>query len=267
MEKMMIYMPILMAVLGLIYMVIKRNWVLKQDAGDGKMKEIADYIYEGALAFLKAEYRLLTFFVIGASIVLAAIAFFVPTTSYLIIPAFIIGAVFSALAGNMGMKIATKTNVRTTQAAKTSLPNALKVSFGGGTVMGLGVAGLAVLGLTLLFIAFFNFFMGGVWTSTADMTVVLETLAGFSLGAESIALFARVGGGIYTKAADVGADLVGKVEAGIPEDDPRNPATIADNVGYNVGDVAGMGADLFGSYVATVLAAMVLGNYVITDMG
>ena len=267
MEKMMIYMPILMAVIGLIYMVIKRNWVLKQDAGDGKMKEIADYIYEGALAFLKAEYRLLTFFVIGASVVLAGIAFFVPTTHYLIIPAFIIGAVFSALAGNMGMKIATKTNVRTTQAAKTSLPNALKVSFGGGTVMGLGVAGLAVLGLTLLFIAFFNFFMGGVWTNTADMTIVLETLAGFSLGAESIALFARVGGGIYTKAADVGADLVGKVEAGIPEDDPRNPATIADNVGDNVGDVAGMGADLFGSYVATVLAAMVLGNYVITDMG
>ncbi|HCD67423.1 MAG TPA: sodium-translocating pyrophosphatase, partial [Bacteroidetes bacterium] len=267
MEKMMIYMPILMAVLGLIYMVIKRNWVLKQDAGDGKMKEIADYIYEGALAFLKAEYRLLTFFVIGASVVLAAVAFFVPTTHYLIIPAFIIGAVFSALAGNMGMKIATKTNVRTTQAAKTSLPNALKVSFGGGTVMGLGVAGLAVLGLTLLFIGFFNFFMGGVWTNTTDMTIVLETLAGFSLGAESIALFARVGGGIYTKAADVGADLVGKVEAGIPEDDPRNPATIADNVGDNVGDVAGMGADLFGSYVATVLAAMVLGNYVITDMG
>ena len=256
-------MPILMAVLGLIYMVIKRNWVLKQDAGDGKMKEIADYIYEGALAFLKAEYRLLTFFVIGASVVLAAVAFFVPTTHYLIIPAFIIGAVFSALAGNMGMKIATKTNVRTTQAAKTSLPNALKVSFGGGTVMGLGVAGLAVLGLTLLFIGFFNFFMGGVWTNTTDMTIVLETLAGFSLGAESIALFARVGGGIYTKAADVGADLVGKVEAGIPEDDPRNPGTIADNVG----DVAGMGADLFGSYVATVLAAMVLGNYVITDMG
>ena len=161
---MMIYMPIVMAVLGLIYMVIKRNWVLKQDAGDGKMKEIADHIYEGALAFLKAEYRLLTFFVIGASLVLAAVAFFVPTTSYLIIPAFIIGAVFSALAGNMGMKIATKTNVRTTQAAKTSLPNALKVSFGGGTVMGLGVAGLAVLGLTLLFIIFFNTFMGGIWT-------------------------------------------------------------------------------------------------------
>ena len=165
------------------------------------------------------------------------------------------------------MKIATKTNVRTTQAARTSLPNALKISFGGGTVMGLGVAGLAVLGLTVFFIVFFHVFMGGEWTNTMDMTIVLETLAGFSLGAESIALFARVGGGIYTKAADVGADLVGKVEAGIPEDDPRNPATIADNVGDNVGDVAGMGADLFGSYVATVLAAMVLGNYVIKDMG
>ena len=264
---MMIYMPIAMAILGLLYMTYKKQWVMKQDAGDGKMKEIADHIYEGALAFLKAEYRLLAYFVVGASVVLAGIAFFVPTTDYLIIPAFVIGAVFSALAGNMGMKIATKTNVRTTQAAKTSLPNALNISFGGGTVMGLGVAGLAVLGLTLLFILFFNVFMGGVWTSTADMTVVLETLAGFSLGAESIALFARVGGGIYTKAADVGADLVGKVEAGIPEDDPRNPATIADNVGDNVGDVAGMGADLFGSYVATVLAAMVLGNYVISDMG
>jgi K(+)-stimulated pyrophosphate-energized sodium pump len=167
----------------------------------------------------------------------------------------------------MGMKIATKTNVRTTQAAKTSLPNALKVSFGGGTVMGLGVAGLAVLGLTAFFIFFFWFFMGGEWTNTGDMTIVLEALAGFSLGAESIALFARVGGGIYTKAADVGADLAGKVQADIPEDDPRNPATIADNVGDNVGDVAGMGADLFGSYVATVLAAMVLGNYVIKDMG
>jgi K(+)-stimulated pyrophosphate-energized sodium pump len=260
-------MPIAMAILGLLYMTYKKQWVMKQDAGDGKMKEIADYIYEGALAFLKAEYKLLTYFVVGASVVLAGIAYFVPTTDYLIIPAFIIGAVFSALAGNMGMKIATKTNVRTTQAAKTSLPNALSISFGGGTVMGLGVAGLAVLGLTLLFILFFNIFMGGIWTSTTDMTVVLETLAGFSLGAESIALFARVGGGIYTKAADVGADLVGKVEAGIPEDDPRNPATIADNVGDNVGDVAGMGADLFGSYVATVLAAMVLGNYVINDMG
>jgi len=267
MESMMIYVPIVMAIIGLIFMWAKRSWVLKQDAGDGKMKEISDYIYEGALAFLKAEYRLLTFFVIGASIVLAGVSFIVPTTHILIVVAFIFGAFFSALAGNMGMKIATKTNVRTTQAARTSLPQALKVSFGGGTVMGLGVAGLAVLGLTAFFIIFFQFFMKGTWTSTDDMTIVLETLAGFSLGAESIALFARVGGGIYTKAADVGADLVGKVEAGIPEDDPRNPATIADNVGDNVGDVAGMGADLFGSYVATVLAAMVLGNYVIKDMG
>ncbi|MFV8352310.1 sodium-translocating pyrophosphatase [Flavobacterium sp. XS2P14] len=267
MNTIMIYLPIAMAFIGLAFMFTKRAWVLKQDPGDGKMKEISDYIYEGALAFLKAEYRLLTFFVIGASIVLAGISFIVPTTHILIVVAFIFGAFFSALAGNMGMKIATKTNVRTTQAARTSLPQALKVSFGGGTVMGLGVAGLAVLGLTTFFIFFFHFFMNGVWTSTEDMTIVLETLAGFSLGAESIALFARVGGGIYTKAADVGADLVGKVEAGIPEDDPRNPATIADNVGDNVGDVAGMGADLFGSYVATVLAAMVLGNYVIKDMG
>ena len=263
----MIWMPIIAAVLGLIYMTIKKSWVMKQDAGDGKMKEISDHIYEGALAFLNAEYRLLAIFVVVVSVLLAIVSYFVPTTSYLIVIAFICGAIFSAFAGNIGMKIATKTNVRTTQAARTSLPNALKISFGGGTVMGLGVAGLAVLGLTTFFIVFFYFFMGGVWTNTMDMTIVLETLAGFSLGAESIALFARVGGGIYTKAADVGADLVGKVEAGIPEDDPRNPATIADNVGDNVGDVAGMGADLFGSYVATVLAAMVLGNYVIKDMG
>ncbi|WP_275315438.1 sodium-translocating pyrophosphatase [Tenacibaculum bernardetii] len=267
MQSIMIWMPIAAAVIGLLYMLVKKKWVMKQNSGDGKMKEISDHIYEGALAFLNAEYKLLTVFVIIVSILLAIIAYFVPTTSYLIVIAFICGAIFSAFAGNMGMKIATKTNVRTTQAAKTSLPNALKISFGGGTVMGLGVAGLAVLGLTTFFIAFFYFFTGGVWTNTMDMTIVLETLAGFSLGAESIALFARVGGGIYTKAADVGADLVGKVEAGIPEDDPRNPATIADNVGDNVGDVAGMGADLFGSYVATVLAAMVLGNYVIKDMG
>ncbi|MGH1384954.1 sodium-translocating pyrophosphatase [Kordia sp.] len=277
MESMMIYMPIAAAILGLIYMLIKRSWVMKQDAGDGKMKEISDHIYEGALAFLNAEYRLLTIFVIVVAIALAGVSFIVPTTHWSIAIAFIFGAIFSAYAGNVGMKIATKTNVRTTQAARTSLPNALKVSFGGGTVMGLGVAGLAVLGLTLFFIVFFNMFMGGEWiagefggvakTPSELMTIVLETLAGFSLGAESIALFARVGGGIYTKAADVGADLVGKVEAGIPEDDPRNPATIADNVGDNVGDVAGMGADLFGSYVATVLAAMVLGNYIIQDMG
>ncbi|WP_417353995.1 sodium-translocating pyrophosphatase [Flavobacterium sp.] len=276
MESIMIYVPIIMAVVGLLFMAVKKSWVLKQDAGDGKMKEISDHIYEGALAFLKAEYKLLAFFVIAASIALAVISYIVPTTDILIVVAFIFGAFFSALAGNMGMKIATKSNVRTTQAARSNLPQALKVSFGGGTVMGLGVAGLAVLGLTGFFIFFFHYFMNGVWapgdlggdpkTAQELMTIVLETLAGFSLGAESIALFARVGGGIYTKAADVGADLVGKVEAGIPEDDPRNPATIADNVGDNVGDVAGMGADLFGSYVATVLAAMVLGNYVLRDI-
>lgn len=277
---MMIYMPIVLALLGLVYMLVKKSWVMKQDAGDGKMKEISDHIYEGALAFLNAEYRLLALFVVIVSVLLFIVSQVVETTHWLIVIAFIFGACFSAFAGNIGMKIATKTNVRTTQAARTSLPNALKISFGGGTVMGLGVAGLAVLGLTAFFIFFFQYFMGGEWSTDMiisngksvsqgnfDMTIVLETLAGFSLGAESIALFARVGGGIYTKAADVGADLVGKVEAGIPEDDPRNPATIADNVGDNVGDVAGMGADLFGSYVATVLAAMVLGNYVIKDMG
>ena len=263
----MIYMPIIMAVLGLAYVFVRRSWVMKQDAGDGKMKEISDHIYVGALAFLNAEYKLLSIFVVVVSLVLAGISFVVPTTHILIVVAFIFGAFFSALAGNMGMKIATKTNVRTTQAAKTSLPDALNISFAGGTVMGLGVAGLAVLGLTAFFIIFFRFFMDGVWTSVDDMTIVLETLAGIYFGAEAIALFARGGGGIYTKAAVVGADLVGKVEAGIPEDDPRNPATIADNVGDNVGDVAGMGADLFGSYVATVLAAMVLGDYVIKDMG
>ena len=263
----MIYMPIAMAIIGLLYTAIKRNWVMKQEAGDGKMKEISDHIYEGALAFLNAEYKLLSIFVIIVSVLLFIVSTIVPSTHWMIVIAFIFGAVFSAFAGNIGMKIATKTNVRTTQAAKTSLPNALNISFGGGTVMGLGVAGLAVLGLTAFFIIFYNYFMSGEWTNIDDMTIVLETLAGFSLGAESIALFARVGGGIYTKAADVGADLVGKVEADIPEDDPRNPATIADNVGDNVGDVAGMGADLFGSYVATVLAAMVLGNYIIRDMG
>ncbi|MBT4775205.1 MAG: sodium-translocating pyrophosphatase, partial [Crocinitomicaceae bacterium] len=267
MESMIIYMPIAAALIGLVYMLVKKSWVMKQDAGDGKMKEISDHIYQGALAFLRAEYRLLLIFVLVVSVLLAVVSYFVETTHWLIVIAFIFGALFSAFAGNIGMKIATKTNVRTTQAARTSLPKALKISFGGGAVMGLGVAGLAVLGLTAFFIVFYQFFMDGTWDTVENMTIVLETLAGFSLGAESIALFARVGGGIYTKAADVGADLVGKVEAGIPEDDPRNPATIADNVGDNVGDVAGMGADLFGSYVATVLAAMVLGNYVIRDMG
>ncbi len=262
----MIYLPIALAILGLVFMFVKMAWVKKQAAGNEKMQGISKAIKEGALAFLNAEYRLLAIFVVIASIALFGISQVVSTTSWMIIPAFIIGAVFSALAGNIGMRIATDANARTAEAAKTSLPQALKVSFGGGTVMGLGVASLAVLGLSLLFLLFLGQFMGNEGSFYKNMTIVLETLAGFSLGAESIALFARVGGGIYTKAADVGADLVGKVEAGIPEDDPRNPATIADNVGDNVGDVAGMGADLFGSYVATVLAAMVLGNYIIKDM-
>jgi K(+)-stimulated pyrophosphate-energized sodium pump len=266
MEANIIYLPLILSILGLVYMLIKASWVRKQSAGSERMVEISTAIKEGALAFLNAEYRLLLIFVVVASAALFGISTAVETTSWMIVPAFVIGAIFSAFAGNIGMRIATEANARTAEAAKTSLPKALQVSFGGGTVMGLGVAGLAVLGLTLLFLFFVGQFMGQDGSFYDNMTVVLEALAGFSLGAESIALFARVGGGIYTKAADVGADLVGKVEAGIPEDDPRNPATIADNVGDNVGDVAGMGADLFGSYVATVLAAMVLGNYVIRDM-
>ena len=267
MEQNIIYVPIALAVLGLLFMLVKRSWVKKQPAGSERMQFISKSIKEGALAFLNAEYRLLLIFAIVAAGLLFFISTQVETTSWLIVPAFIFGAIFSALAGNIGMRIATEANTRTAEAAKTSLPQALKVSFGGGTVMGLGVAGLAVLGLSLFFLFLTGQFIGNDDQSFYyNMTMVLEALAGFSLGAESIALFARVGGGIYTKAADVGADLVGKVEAGIPEDDPRNPATIADNVGDNVGDVAGMGADLFGSYVATVLASMVLGNYVIRDM-
>jgi len=266
MQNTVLHFPLLLAVIGLIVMYVQSIWVRKQSVGDDKMKSISESIKQGALAFLSAEYRLLFVFVIVASLALFGISTVVETTSWLIVPAFIIGAVFSALAGNIGMRIATEANARTAEAAKTSLPQALKISFGGGTVMGLGVAGLAVFGLSLIFILLLGKFMDGANDFYINMTVVLESLAGFSLGAESIALFARVGGGIYTKAADVGADLVGKVEAGIPEDDPRNPATIADNVGDNVGDVAGMGADLFGSYVATVLASMVLGNYIIRDM-
>ena len=260
------YIPLILAILGLVFMLIKMSWVKKQSPGNERMQEISKNIKEGALAFLSAEYRLLAIFVVIASIALFGISSLVETTSWMIVPAFVVGAIFSALAGNIGMRIATDANARTTEAARSSLPQALKVSFGGGTVMGLGVAGLAVLGLSLFFMLFVGQFMGQEGSFYNNMTMVLEALAGFSLGAESIALFARVGGGIYTKAADVGADLVGKVEAGIPEDDPRNPATIADNVGDNVGDVAGMGADLFGSYVATVLASMVLGNYIIKDM-
>ncbi|RXG21472.1 K(+)-stimulated pyrophosphate-energized sodium pump [Leeuwenhoekiella aequorea] len=266
MESNIIYVPIILAIIGLLFMFIKMAWVKRQPNGNEKMQDISKSIKEGALAFLAAEYRLLLIFVIIASGLLFVVSYMVDTTSWMIVPAFIIGAFFSALAGNIGMRIATDANARTAEAAKTSLPQALKVSFGGGTVMGLGVAGLAVLGLSLIFLFLMESFLTEGGDFYEEMTVVLETLAGFSLGAESIALFARVGGGIYTKAADVGADLVGKVEAGIPEDDPRNPATIADNVGDNVGDVAGMGADLFGSYVATVLAAMVLGNYLVRDM-
>ncbi|TNE69306.1 MAG: sodium-translocating pyrophosphatase [Bacteroidetes bacterium] len=264
-----VYLLPLFGVAGLLYMVVLQNWVTKQDAGDEKMRSIADHIADGAMSFLKAEYRVLAVFVVIAGALLGWLGTMVTTSHPLIVMAFVIGATFSVLAGLFGMRIATKANVRTTQAARTSLAKALKVSFNGGSVMGLGVAGLAVLGLSALFAFYFNYFMGGVYGDDGyrAMSRVLEVLAGFSLGAESIALFARVGGGIYTKAADVGADLVGKVEAGIPEDDPRNPATIADNVGDNVGDVAGMGADLFGSYVATMLAAMVLGNSVIRDSG
>jgi K(+)-stimulated pyrophosphate-energized sodium pump len=262
MDQILYLVPVL-AVVGLLVMLFQYAWVRKQDKGDARMAEIAQHIHEGALAFLKAEYRILAIFVVIAGAALGVVSNIVPTTHWFIVVAFVIGAVFSAFAGNIGMRVATEANVRTTQAARTSLSKALKVSFTGGMVMGLGVAGLAVFGLSMLFILLLNMLSGGGFSTVENMTVVLEALAGFSLGAESIALFARVGGGIYTKAADVGADLVGKVEAGIPEDDPRNPATIADNVGDNVGDVAGMGADLFGSYVATVLAAMVLGNAVI----
>ncbi len=247
-------------ILALLYTMMKGSWVSKQDAGNDRMKEISKYIAEGAMAFLKAEYKILTYFVIIAGLLLAFMGYSNPKSSWMIAVAFVIGAVFSALAGFIGMRIATKANVRTANAARTSLSKALSVSFGGGAVMGLGVAGLAVLGLGSLFIILKMIFAPEAGVDSLEMERTIEVLTGFSLGAESIALFARVGGGIYTKAADVGADLVGKVEAGIPEDDPRNPATIADNVGDNVGDVAGMGADLFGSYVATVLATMVLGR-------
>ncbi len=272
MERLIYLLPAL-GVIALVYRTILSAWVTKQDPGDAKMTGIADHIAEGAMAFLKAEYRILGIYVVVAGTalgILSQVPKVAAHSSLLIVVGFVVGCFFSALAGFLGMKIATKANVRTTQAAKTSLAKALRISFTGGAVMGLGVAGLAVLGLSSLFILFFFQFMGGNFSTGGgyeEMTRVLEVLAGFSLGAESIALFARVGGGIYTKAADVGADLVGKVEAGIPEDDPRNPATIADNVGDNVGDVAGMGADLFGSYVATVLASMVLGNYIIRDNG
>ncbi|MFN8243192.1 MAG: sodium-translocating pyrophosphatase [Ferruginibacter sp.] len=255
-----IYAVPAMGVIGLLYTLLKFNWVSKQDAGSDRMKEISNYIAEGAMAFLKAEWKILSYFVIIVALLLGVMSMSNSHSHWSIALAFVFGAVCSAFAGYIGMKAATKANVRTAHAARTSLSKALNVSFTGGAVMGLGVAGLAVLGLGGLFIILKMLFAPEAAANSEEMVRTIEVLTGFSLGAESIALFARVGGGIYTKAADVGADLVGKVEAGIPEDDPRNPATIADNVGDNVGDVAGMGADLFGSYVATVLATMVLGQ-------
>jgi K(+)-stimulated pyrophosphate-energized sodium pump len=262
MKSTILYLIPALGILGLIVMAFKSSWVKKQAAGEENMVELSGYIAEGAMAFLKAEWKILAIFAVIAAALLAWSGTLVETSSPVIALSFIIGAVFSATAGYFGMSIATKANVRTTQAARTSLKDALQVAFTGGSVMGLGVAGLAVLGIGSLFILFYNVYVlsVGATANSEAMAKAIEVLAGFSLGAESIALFARVGGGIYTKAADVGADLVGKVEAGIPEDDVRNPATIADNVGDNVGDVAGMGADLFGSYVATILATMVLGK-------
>jgi K(+)-stimulated pyrophosphate-energized sodium pump len=262
-----IYLIPVFGLVGILVMAIKSAWVTKQETGDASMNELAGYIADGAMAFLRAEWKILGYFVVVAAILLAWSGTTVATSDPIIAISFLIGAFLSAFAGYLGMRIATKSNVRTTQAAKTSLAQALKVSFTGGTVMGLGVAGLAIIGLGSLFIVFYTMYVKNVVGATVNgeaMAKALDVLAGFSLGAESIALFARVGGGIYTKAADVGADLVGKVEAGIPEDDVRNPATIADNVGDNVGDVAGMGADLFGSYVATMLATMVLGREIVS---
>ncbi|HPG12018.1 MAG TPA: sodium-translocating pyrophosphatase [Chitinophagaceae bacterium] len=260
MDKLIYLVPV-MGLIGLLYTFVKFNWVSKQDAGTDRMKEISKYIADGAMAFLKAEWRILTYFGVIAALLLGIMgqANKAHGGHWAIALAFIIGAVFSALAGYIGMKVATRANVRTAHAARSSLSKALSVSFTGGAVMGLGVSGLAVLGLGGLFIILKQIFAPDSAVGSADMIRTIEVLTGFSLGAESIALFARVGGGIYTKAADVGADLVGKVEAGIPEDDPRNPATIADNVGDNVGDVAGMGADLFESFAASILASALLG--------
>ena len=246
-------------VLALVFVAIKNAWVGKQEVGNDKMARIAKNIADGAMSFLKAEYKILSIFVVAV----AALLYFKGSNEAgshgMVAVSFIVGAICSALAGFIGMKVATKANVRTTQAAKTSLGKALEVAFAGGAVMGLGVVGLGVLGLSGLFMIYQN-----IWSGPDNLGLVLNVLSGFSLGASSIALFARVGGGIYTKAADVGADLVGKVEAGIPEDHPLNPATIADNVGDNVGDVAGMGADLFESYVGSIIGTMVLGAFIIT---
>ncbi len=246
-------------VLALIFVFIKNIWVSKQEQGDAKMVRIAKNIAEGAMSFLKAEYRVLAIFVAAVAILLYFKGTSEAGSNGMVAISFIVGAICSALAGFIGMKVATKANVRTTQAARTSLGRALEVAFAGGAVMGLGVVGLGVLGLSGLFALYQE-----IWSGADNLSMVLNVLSGFSLGASSIALFARVGGGIYTKAADVGADLVGKVEAGIPEDHPLNPATIADNVGDNVGDVAGMGADLFESYVGSIIGTMVLGAFILT---
>jgi K(+)-stimulated pyrophosphate-energized sodium pump len=254
MQNLMYSLPVF-GLLGLLYVVWKSNWVANQDAGTDKMKKIAGHIAEGAMAFLKAEYKVLVIFVACVATLLAVTAN-KETSSWLVGVSFVLGAFSSALAGFIGMRVATKANVRTTNAARTSLGKALELAFTGGSVMGMGVVGIGVLGLSLLFIIYAQIF--GVDTQ-AGLNQVITVITGFSFGASSIALFARVGGGIYTKAADVGADLVGKVEAGIPEDHPLNPATIADNVGDNVGDVAGMGADLFESYVGSIVGTMVLG--------
>ena len=240
-------------IVALFFVFWKNSWVSKQPVGDEKMSNIAKNIAEGAMSFLKAEYKILSVFVIAVAVLLVFKGNSEEGSNSMVAVSFVVGAICSALAGFIGMKVATKANVRTTNAARSSLAKALEVAFAGGSVMGLGVVGLGVLGLSSLFMIYSNM----EWGTNIEM--VLNVLSGFSLGASSIALFARVGGGIYTKAADVGADLVGKVEAGIPEDHPLNPATIADNVGDNVGDVAGMGADLFESYVGSIIGTMVLG--------
>lgn len=250
-----VYIIPLFGVLALVIAFLKSSWVSKQDPGSERMVKISGYIAEGAMAFLRAEYKVLSIFVISVAILLGVSAD-TNNSSPLVALSFIVGAFCSALAGFIGMKVATKANVRTTQAARTSMSKALQVAFTGGSVMGLGVVGLGVLGLGSLFLVYGSMFGTG---TPEDLNRVITIITGFSFGASSIALFARVGGGIYTKAADVGADLVGKVEAGIPEDHPLNPATIADNVGDNVGDVAGMGADLFESYVGSIIGTMVLG--------
>ncbi len=252
-----VYLVPLVALLGFLYMFVRASWINKQSIGTPEMERISKLIANGAMSFLKAEYRVLAIFIVITTVLLGGLSLTDANSSPLIMLAFVVGAVFSGTAGFIGMRVATRANVRTANAARTSLSKALDISFAGGTVMGTGVVSLGLLGLSLLFLLFNYLF--NVNGTDAEMMRVLNVLTGFSLGAESIALFARVGGGIYTKAADVGADLAGKVVAGIPEDDPRNPAVIADNVGDNVGDVAGMGADLFGSYVSTVLATMVLG--------